>query len=1375
MSAWSSSDGGTRPALQPTLDMDAGGQVTALAYVPARGGRRLLAALVATEGRLHVRILDLQAPQEGGGGAAVLRDIDHCGWNGWTSVRDTAAVVVAKRGSSGGSSSAASLVVAAGRRPLRVVPLEYLPGLPPPPPPSDAVPLAGQLSAAPTPLPVAPRAASMSAQARSTVVWVSGPAIQGSAAADAAAPKTKKKKTARERATTWAPGVFADPPPPAVHTPRLIVSATVDAAGAAGNGRRRTLARAGAYAASEPRVRLCSALGLGDAISASAMCFASVHHVGRPAELPVPACFSADADAVVPIGASAAPSEHYYRGIPGHEVVLHELPTGVARRGLDCRGVALHSRFSPCGRYLVTVVDPDEPRPKPNTNTNGYRPASPWVHADGGKSHAAALFHRPCEAVVHAAADGVVGRRRGIVCRTSHSAFAAASAVAVDAGTGDVVVASGSFTAAAVALRRATPAGTVLAREVDVGGAAGADAGVLALDLAQDGEAWLACVGRLEINGAEQLARFGRLVNTDQRPFVSSRHYHLVFGTTAPGSPSAPPPPPPLRLGWPDSPLPTASFLPGGSVRVVASTANGLLLVDATVGAPLRIVGDASCAHLPGVAPPPVAMASPAAIAIPASAYGNRGSSWYRYVGRFPPPLPLARRFVGRWSHHLFFHSFLLLTPPGAYLICFPSRVELADVSNAGPDARTVHRWLASHHDPAAAFGSLLAAHPMASVAVDSAGATLFHRVAAQDDTRLLGALLSTSGSAVLASMRPDANGLSALDIALASQRNDVIVPLVDALMAAAAAVEPSAAAYYLERLGAALPALIRSDASIAANALRMLPLTDRGCHLASRGVADEWRAGRTPVAVAPSQLLEIGLRPAGGGVDAPPVDPLAPTRRAGVFAACDVEAVAAPPLGAAAGRKAGSPSSSARIASSRGVGLGLARDYSSRLGLGGDGTSRLLVKAAVKTAPFPRLISLELLDELARCGDPEILKSETVGLVVRCAWFFFAKPRFIAAARGYGWLLATFFGYTLAVGRQRGDESLAALAASPAGACSLLLDLVLLAIAAASLRREYTQALRRGVRQYACDAYNALDICSALSIVATAAVHLARGRAFPVAAAVTAVLVWLNGLFYLRGFKTTGVFVRMVERVLADMRVFLAVLLLVLWAFANAFFLLGLSGHDGHVLGSLYQTLLLSVVADLGPEDLAESHNYPVAAALYLVFLTLVVVVMLNLLIAIMADTYSRVRGNAGDEFLRLRLGMVLEVLGAADDADLERFDRLCAAPWVCALVAPSGGGSRGGAEGEGERTATAAELQRMGARIEELAGLLRGGSGREGMVLLAAAGGEAGFREVAVEALGEESWSEDGLPVAADNSANDGAGIGAGPGSVRLSTDTI
>ena len=235
-------------------------------------------------------------------------------------------------------------------------------------------------------------------------------------------------------------------------------------------------------------------------------------------------------------------------------------------------------------------------------------------------------------------------------------------------------------------------------------------------------------------------------------------------------------------------------------------------------------------------------------------------------------------------------------------------------------------------------------------------------------------------------------------------------------------------------------------------------------------------------------------------------------------------------------------------------------------------------------------------------------------------------------------------------------------------------------------MKHEFHQLRLDGLRVYIQDVWNWLDFLAAVftsvSLVWTAVIWVGEvsdremHRSLDIVQAHALLLGWIKVLYFLRGLDQTSFLVNMLLQIIRDMSSFLIVLLVVLVAFASSFHLM--LRHDlirpdkpngeeeeimyDHTLTSIFgvvgmmfgafevtdfrQALSDSELLQIGPLAAQESASW-VSLFDLLVFLVAVPLVMLNALIAIMSDTYNRVKSDAEAAKIHDRAELILEMEG--------------------------------------------------------------------------------------------------------------------------------
>ena len=145
--------------------------------------------------------------------------------------------------------------------------------------------------------------------------------------------------------------------------------------------------------------------------------------------------------------------------------------------------------------------------------------------------------------------------------------------------------------------------------------------------------------------------------------------------------------------------------------------------------------------------------------------------------------------------------------------------------------------------------------------------------------------------------------------------------------------------------------------------------------------------------------------------------------------------------------------------------------------------------------------------------------------------------------------------------------------------------------------------------------------------------------------------LKWLGLLYFLQAFSATGPLVRMVFQIIVDMRHFMAILLVAVLASASSFYALlhHSTRHDAHAHSADYddddsngsgsnnpfrgagQTLFfmfkMLLLGDFDTDLFLLGEYVALLQVLFVSSMMLTLIILLNLLIALMSDSYERIQ----------------------------------------------------------------------------------------------------------------------------------------------------
>jgi hypothetical protein len=217
----------------------------------------------------------------------------------------------------------------------------------------------------------------------------------------------------------------------------------------------------------------------------------------------------------------------------------------------------------------------------------------------------------------------------------------------------------------------------------------------------------------------------------------------------------------------------------------------------------------------------------------------------------------------------------------------------------------------------------------------------------------------------------------------------------------------------------------------------------------------------------------------------------------------------------------------------------------------------------------------------------------------------------------------------------------------------NMLVDVVqgaMLCCEAVALAMESVQLMREGCGFYLTGPWNLLDVTASGCLVVGGMCHF-TGAATGVQTwgALGVMLKWFGVVDYLRSFPGPASLVRMISVILADIAPFMAILGVVVLGSTFFFAINSPSsdefGFDDGVVGpfrpllTVYQLML----GMNGGGELGQSTSWPTVLMSSL-FMAFVVVVLLNLLIAIMSDSYEKVKESERVEALRERARIIVE-----------------------------------------------------------------------------------------------------------------------------------
>lgn len=145
----------------------------------------------------------------------------------------------------------------------------------------------------------------------------------------------------------------------------------------------------------------------------------------------------------------------------------------------------------------------------------------------------------------------------------------------------------------------------------------------------------------------------------------------------------------------------------------------------------------------------------------------------------------------------------------------------------------------------------------------------------------------------------------------------------------------------------------------------------------------------------------------------------------------------------------------------------------------------------------------------------------------------------------------------------------------------------------------------------------------------------------------VATLLMWTKLLYFLRIFKSTGYLVRTLTDVIYDMKVFLLILFIVYFGFGEAFLRLSENSGDSAFLQNYAYAWVFSFRLSVG-DNATDTFDYTIQPTtiwiLFVITGILTNIVMLNLLISIISDSFGRINEKSKEANYQERARIISE-----------------------------------------------------------------------------------------------------------------------------------
>ncbi|CDW83568.1 wd-40 repeat protein [Stylonychia lemnae] len=151
---------------------------------------------------------------------------------------------------------------------------------------------------------------------------------------------------------------------------------------------------------------------------------------------------------------------------------------------------------------------------------------------------------------------------------------------------------------------------------------------------------------------------------------------------------------------------------------------------------------------------------------------------------------------------------------------------------------------------------------------------------------------------------------------------------------------------------------------------------------------------------------------------------------------------------------------------------------------------------------------------------------------------------------------------------------------------------------------------------------------------------------------AFTSLFMWFKLLYFLRMFKATGYLVRMLIEVIYDMKIFFLVLLIVFFALTDSFLSLSNGQEDlelryaGDNFFYAFVYAFRTGLGDFSVDNYNASIQFMTSWIIFFLCVILILIVMLNLLISIISQSFDRINSSAVEASYQERARIISENL---------------------------------------------------------------------------------------------------------------------------------
>lgn len=162
---------------------------------------------------------------------------------------------------------------------------------------------------------------------------------------------------------------------------------------------------------------------------------------------------------------------------------------------------------------------------------------------------------------------------------------------------------------------------------------------------------------------------------------------------------------------------------------------------------------------------------------------------------------------------------------------------------------------------------------------------------------------------------------------------------------------------------------------------------------------------------------------------------------------------------------------------------------------------------------------------------------------------------------------------------------------------------------------------------------------------------------------AIASFFICIKLLYFLRIFRMYGHLIKTIVEVVVDMKVFMVILLMSLLTFAGSFYILAQNNKGDDVFIESYVDSLLKLfelmLGSFDTEQYEKSVGSPIVYFTFALSAVFLIVIMLNLLIAIISDTFANAQSQSKRKMYQEFAQLIFESQHLLTEAKKQEYDR--------------------------------------------------------------------------------------------------------------------